>query len=115
MTKEELIQKQIEDIMDEFNFAEVQKVMESLNWTWSETGCVPEEYDLRKGARKLLKEAAKMIDDKLNLSGGSTSTGGFLATSRAGYDHYDKSYNKWLRLDLHFCVDSVTLDGESFD
>ena len=114
MKKEELIQKQIEDIMDEFNFGEVQKVMESLDWTWSETGCVPEEYDLRKGARKLLKEAAKMIDDTLNLSGGSTSTGGFLATSRAGYDHYDKSYNKWLRLELHFCVDSVTLDGENF-
>jgi hypothetical protein len=111
MTKEELIQKQIEDIMDEFNFGEVQKVMESLDWTWSETGCVPEEYDLRKGARKLLKEAAKMIDDTLNLSGGSTSTGGFLASSRAGCSYGDK----WLRLDLHFCVDSVTLDGESFD
>ena len=115
MTKEELIQKQIEDIMDEFNFGEVQKVMESLDWTWSETGCVPEEYDLRKGARKLLKEAAKMIDDKLNLSVGTTSTVGFIETSRAGYDHYDKSYNKWLRLELHFCIDSVTLDGESFD
>ena len=111
MTKEELIQKQIEDIMDEFNFAEVQKVMESLDWTWSETGCVPEEYDLRKGARKLLKEAARMIGDPLRLSGGSTSTGGFLATSKAGYNNGDK----WLRLDLHFCVDSVTLDGESFD
>ena len=111
MTKKELIQKQIEDIMDEFNFGEVQKVMESLDWTWSETGCVPEEYDLRKGARKLLKEAAKMIDDSLDLSGGSTSTGGFLASSRAGCSYEDK----WLRLDLHFCVDSVTLDGESFD
>ena len=111
MTKDELIQKQIEDIMDEFNFGEVQKVMESLDWIWNETGCVPEEYDLRKGARKLLKEAAKMIGDPLRLSGGSTSTGGFLATSKAGYDRGDK----WLRLELHFCVDSVTLDGESFD
>jgi len=111
MTKEELIQKQIEDIMDEFNFGEVQKVMESLDWTWSETGCIPEEYDLRKGARRLLRKAAEMIDDRYNVSGGSTSTGGFLATSRAGNDYGDK----WLRLDLHFCVDSVTLDGESFD
>ena len=110
MTKEQLIQKQIEDIMDEFNFAEVQKVMESLEWTWSGTGCIPEEYDLRKGARKLLKEAAKMIDDRLDLSGGSTSTGGFLAISKAGCTCGDR----WLRLDLHFCVDSVTLDGESF-
>lgn len=111
MTKDELIQKQIEDIMDEFNFAEVQKVMESLDWTWSGTGCIPEEYDLRKGARKLLKQAAEMIDDRCDVSGGSTSTGGFLATSRAGCSYADK----WLRLDLHFCVDSVTLDGESFD
>lgn len=111
MTKEELIQKQIEDIMDEFNFGEVRKVMDSLEWSWHETGCVPEEYDLRKGARKLLRHAAEMIDDSLYLSGGSTSTGGFYATSRAGSDHGDK----WLRLELHFCVDSVTLDGESFD
>ena len=111
MTKEQLIQKQIEDIMDEFNFGEVQRVMESLDWTWSGTGCVPEEYDLRKGARQLLKQAAEMIDDRCNVSGGSTATGGFLATSKAGCDNGDK----WLRLDLHFCVDSVTLDGESFD
>jgi hypothetical protein len=111
MTKEELIQKQIEDIMDEFNFGEVQRVMESLDWTWSGTGCVPEEYDLRKGARQLLKQAAEMIGNPLRLSGGSTATGGFLATSRAGFDNGEK----WLRLDLHFCVDSVTLDGESFD
>lgn len=112
MTKNELIQKQIEDIMDEFNFGEVRRVMELLDWTWHETGCVPEEYDLRKGARKLLRHAAEMIDDSLDLSGGSTSTGGFYATSRAGSDHG----GKWLRLELHFCgVDSVSLDGESFD
>lgn len=115
MTKDELIQKQIEDIMDEFNFGEVQKVMESLDWTWSETGCVPEEYDLRKGARKLLKEAAKMIDDESTASGGSTSTGGFLATSRAGCCPFLYGSGKWLCLNLHFCVDSVTLDGEIFD
>ena len=111
MTKDELIQKQIEDIMDEFNFGEVRKVMESLEWTWSETGCIPEEYDLRKSARKLLKHAAEMIDESLDVSGGSTATGGFYATSKAGSGNGDK----WLRLELHFCVDSVTLDGESFD
>ena len=112
MTKEELIQKQIEDIMDEFNFGEVRKVMESLEWTWHETGCIPEEYDLRKSARKLLRHAAEMIDEKeVGTSGGSTSTGGFYATSKAGTAWGDK----WLRLELHFCVDSVTLDGESFD
>jgi hypothetical protein len=111
MTKEELIQKQIEDIMDKFNFGQVHRVMESLDWTWCGTGCMPEEYDLRKGARQLLKQAAKMIDERCDTSGGSTSTGGFLATSKAGCCNKDK----WLRLDLHFCVDSVTLDGESFD
>ena len=115
MTKEELIQKQIEDIMDEFNFGEVRKVMESLEWTWSETGCIPEEYDLRKSARKLLKHAAEMIDESLDVSGGSTATGGFYATSKAGCYHYGDMRDKWLRLELHFCVDSVTLDGESFD
>ena len=115
MTKEELIQKQIEDIMDEFNFGEVQRVMESLDWTWSGTGCVPEEYDLRKGARQLLKQAAEMIDEESTASGGSTSTGGFLATSRAGCCPFLYGSGKWLCLNLHFCVDSVTLDGESFD
>ena len=115
MTKEELIQKQIEDIMDEFNFGEVRKVMESLDWSWHETGCIPEEYDLRKSARKLLKHAAEMIDESLDVSGGSTATGGFYATSKAGCYHYGDVRDKWLLLELHFCVDSVTLDGESFD
>jgi hypothetical protein len=52
MTKQEYI----DDIMDNFNFGKVAKVMEALDWKWMNTGSflVPHESDLRVASRKRL-------------------------------------------------------------
>jgi hypothetical protein len=49
----------IDNIMDAFDFAKVQKTMRLLNWTWATDHGkeVPDETELRMEARRLLKEA----------------------------------------------------------
>jgi len=70
MTKE----KQIDEIMDWFNFNKVAKTMKALDWKWLDG--VPEEPVIRKRARKLLTD---LKTDKDDVRG----TGGFVA-------HYTK-------------------------
>lgn len=64
----------IDEVLDNFDFEKVKKVTDALNGTWSDSDIVPEIYDLRKLARRLLKDAIKE-----NLP--QIATGGF----RAGY------------------------------
>lgn len=64
--------KAIEHILDNFDFERVHKVMTVLNWTWYFTEGVPEISDLRKEARRLLKDVAKRKEDRV-----CTGTGGF--------------------------------------
>ena len=47
----------IRDIMDEFDFDQVERAMEALNWKWR--GETPTIYDLREEAERLLRGAAK--------------------------------------------------------
>jgi hypothetical protein len=49
-------QEYIDDIMDNFNFARVEKVMYALDWRWANVGSllVPHESELRVEARKQL-------------------------------------------------------------
>ena len=47
----------IDEILDEFDFEKVHKVMEFLDWKWG--GGVPTIGGMRKVARNLLKEAAE--------------------------------------------------------
>lgn len=49
-------QEYIDDIMDNFNFARVEKVMSALDWKWMNEGSflVPHESELRVEARKKL-------------------------------------------------------------
>jgi len=49
------LQKHIDEVMDEFNFGKVQKVMDFLGWQWAgaEEG-VPREAELRKQVRDLM-------------------------------------------------------------
>jgi hypothetical protein len=100
MTKQEAIQEQIDEIMDSFNFERVQKIMETLNWEWHEQG-VPDIYSLRTEARKHLKQAAATV--------GTSGSGGFTAIYMDGKD--DKP---WLRLELHFGIDSMN-DGTEYE
>lgn len=66
MTEEQII----EDILDEFDFTKVQKVMEFLDWTWFDSDGVPTLGQLRKRSRYLMK--CCIGHDKF-----TTATGGF--------------------------------------
>jgi len=59
----------IDDILDEFDFEQVHKVMVFLKWEWSGEG-VPTIGRLRKRAREMLNYAAEHAD-------GTSGTGGF--------------------------------------
>lgn len=73
MTERE--QEMIDEIMDNFDFDKVQRVMECINWKWVGHG-VPDAYTLRQEARQLLKESVKRNQ--------SISTGGFLVKKSKG-------------------------------
>jgi hypothetical protein len=65
----------IADILDEFDFDKVHKVMEFLDWTWFKDDMqspaeVPTKGDLRKQARRLMNNCIKHEEC-------STGTGGF--------------------------------------
>jgi hypothetical protein len=47
------VNKMIDDIMDEFNFAKVQSAMYHLDWKWAGVG-IPTIDDLRNEAERLL-------------------------------------------------------------
>ena len=55
--KEKDLEYMIKDIMDEFDFDQVERAMEALNWRWR--GEIPTIYDLRETAESLLRGAAK--------------------------------------------------------
>jgi hypothetical protein len=72
-------QDALDNIMDSFDFDKVHKVMVFLNWKWANMDGgieIPEKYELRSEARRLLKMA---IEEKTTVS-----TGGFLAEYREG-------------------------------
>ena len=72
-------QDALDNIMDSFDFDQVHKVMVFLNWKWANRNGgleVPEKYELRSEARRLLKMA---IEEKTIVS-----TGGFIAEYREG-------------------------------
>ncbi len=51
--------KDIEYILDEFNFEKVKKVMDCLNWEWYNVEGIPSISDLRRFTRKLLQDILK--------------------------------------------------------
>lgn len=85
------MKKQIDFIMDRFNFSKVQRAMEAVNWAWASTNGVPEEYALRVHARELLEEVANLE------VGYSICAGGFTASKEEEAD------GPFLR--LVFCID----------
>lgn len=80
--------KQIKEIMTEFDFEKVHKVMKFLNWKWSEVG-VPSINMLKMTAKQLLSEVALSHNDDT-----WTETGGF---------RVEKRFNK---LTLSFVLES---------
>ena len=78
--------KMIDDIMEEFDFDKVQRVMNCLGWKWVSTGdTTPSISELKKVARTLLINAAKLRLDEYKdehwEQGIISGTGGFTATA----------------------------------
>lgn len=91
MKYNEQIEKDIQEIMDEFDWEKVHKTMLYLDWKWFGKG-VPSVELLKNRARSLLEYSIDAI-----LTSGKkkykmcTSTGGFEATARK-YKDEDKIY-----------------------
>jgi len=93
-TKSEIIRDQIEDILDNFDFSEVKKAMDALDWEWFDTAGIPEIPDLRKCARRLLTESAEQVmKTNETPAEANRATGGFRAIAHR-YDDTEKIYFK---------------------
>jgi hypothetical protein len=58
--EKEPLEKMIDEILDEFNFARVHKAMVALDWKWaSSKNYIPSMDELRIEAERLLYDAAK--------------------------------------------------------
>lgn len=80
MNEEQLIDKMVERVMDEFDFYRVQQVMLQLNWKWhlgNGVTEIPSLYRLMKEAKELLCIVAKYYGKQDFYSCGS---GGFSAS-----------------------------------
>ena len=97
------VNKYIDDIMDNFNFAQVRKAMEALNWKWATSNGVPTMDELRNQAERLLRGAAKSRLGDFKRShwelGIINGTGGFQATAFC-----DRTKTRITVLDLKFVV-----------
>lgn len=88
-------QELIDEILDNFEFEKVHKVMTFLDWRW--VGVLPDVADLRAQARKLLKECLKFRGEKPR----HIETGGFMAEynleEEDGYELLTLSFilNSW--------------------
>ena len=96
------VDKMIDDIMDEFNFAKVQSAMYHLDWKWAGVG-IPTIDGLRKEAERLLKGAAnsRLTDykDEYWEMGVIHRTGGFQAKA-----YCNEAKTKIIALDLKFVL-----------
>ena len=101
--KEKDLEYMIKDIIVEFDFDQVERAMEALNWKWR--GETPTIYDLRETAESLLRGAAKSrlsdFKDTHHEIAIINGCGGFEARA---YCNEDKT--KITGLDLAFVVSS---------
>jgi hypothetical protein len=102
MTRQEVLNNQLDEIMDTFDFDQVGKMMSATDWIWarSENG-VPDQRELRQEARRLMKQA---------IAGEDCATGGFRTWVTEGKD----KDGPWTKLNLSFGIDTIH-DGESHD
>ena len=80
MSKEEIIEAMITQVMEDFDFEKVHNVMNLLDWRWSNSdggSDVPSFYKIIKTAEKLLRGVAKYYGDE---EFHCFSTGGFMAS-----------------------------------
>jgi hypothetical protein len=93
----------IKDIMDEFDFDQVERAMGALDWKWR--GETPTIYDLREEAERLLRGAAEnrlgIYKDTHHEAASVYATGGFEAKAWC-----DEGKTKVIGLQLDFIVTS---------
>lgn len=73
----------IDNIMDNFDFSRVARCMEVLEWKWHNVEGVPEESNIRKLARELMKQTPETFRKEEYYSG----TGGLYV--RAWYENME--------------------------
>jgi hypothetical protein len=56
MNKKEMLLRQMDDIMDCFDFSRVHRAMVALDWEWYGDGA-PDEWQIRRRARNLMRNA----------------------------------------------------------
>jgi len=101
MTREQVIQKQTDEIMDEFDFGLVRKMFEENGWTYQWDSEAPSLGELRKVARSVIRGAT---EDRYCYSGRFSAT------------CVEDSDEKWLRLSLMFTPTSWVIDeGEVYE
>jgi RNA polymerase-interacting CarD/CdnL/TRCF family regulator len=103
MTKKQILLNQVDEIMDSFDFSKVASVMKHLNWTWHNRETPPDEYEIRKNARELMKQSIKTDQ--------GMSTGGWEITLVSG----EEDGKKWARIDLAFAIEQTFNDGVDYD
>ena len=87
--------KAIKEIMEEFDFARVRKVMLALDWTWLNAPSSPSIEELRGAAEKLLIKGVESADI-------------FHYSSTGGFDTYCDNTNKSISLSFVVEVWEVT-------
>lgn len=105
MTKQDTIRKQIDHIMDTFEFGDIIKMMEATEWMYMDDDMKlfsPDETDIRQLARKLMNDCV--------VSKGIIGTGGFTVVYTDGIE--DKK--QWVKIELFWGVTTLH-DGEHYD
>jgi hypothetical protein len=97
------VEKMIEDIMENFDFKQVQRTMNYLDWQWRGEG-VPTLENLKKAAESLLRGAIKSrlgdFKSESHEVGIVNGTGGFEAKAWC-----DENKTKIVALDLRFVLE----------
>lgn len=111
MTYQEVVNNQINNIMDSFDFRKVESVMKYLDWKWWGVESTPSEYELRKKARQLLESA---VNNKCNVGSGGFSVEYSTGTSYE-LNNGVETEMPWVRINLAFSVNQTINDGEYYD
>lgn len=98
------LQSIIDDIMDNFDFRKVHRVMKYLNWTWASSNGVPEVFELKDCARRLLNECLCSMIMKGEDTWG-IATGGFYVHA-TNYKDAEPEDDCHIGLKLSFEVES---------
>lgn len=115
MNLKQAIQKQIDDIMDSYEFDKCAKILKFLKESGEPypdrlfVDGEPFQTAMRNEARRFLCQVGEMVTrkrEKFAFCGG----GYFKATAVRGKD----DIGKWVRLDLHFGIDGYT-EGVSYE